>query len=71
MYGKGSNQQEPQTTTVISICTDTKSLKHTQVPQATLGKLGIKKLRQRSTPWVEFNGAKNDADGQLMTKMIK
>jgi hypothetical protein len=32
-----------------------------------VGKLGIKNLRQRSIPWVEFKGAKNDAEGQLRT----
>jgi hypothetical protein len=46
---------------------DTKLLNHTIVLHATLEKLGIKKLRQESIPWVEFNGAKNDAEGQLRT----
>jgi hypothetical protein len=27
-------------------------------------------LRRRSTPWVEYNGAKNDAEGQLRKYMI-
>jgi hypothetical protein len=61
LNGKGSDRQEPQTTTFIAGRTDTKLLNHTLVPHATLGKLGIKKLRQRSTLLVEFNGAKNDA----------
>jgi hypothetical protein len=30
-------------------------------------KRGIEKLRQRLTPWVEFNGANNDAEGQIRT----
>jgi hypothetical protein len=42
-------------------------LNHTIVPHATSEKPGIKKLRQRSTPWVEFNGANNDAEGKLRT----
>jgi hypothetical protein len=37
------------------------------VLHAMLGKLDIKKLQRKSTPWVEFNGAKNDAEGQLRT----
>jgi hypothetical protein len=61
LYGKVSDQQELQTTTVIAGRTDTKFQNPTPVLHATLEKLGIKKLRQRSTPWVEFNGAKNDA----------
>jgi predicted RNase H-like nuclease (RuvC/YqgF family) len=32
----------------------------TVVLHATLERLVIKKLRQRSIPWVEFNGVKND-----------
>jgi hypothetical protein len=67
MYGNVSDQQEPQTTTVIAGRTDSKSLNRTLVLHATLGKLDIKKLQQRSTPWVEFNGEKNDAEGQLRT----
>jgi hypothetical protein len=30
-------------------------------------RLDIKKWRRRSIPWVEYNGAKNDAEGQLRT----
>jgi hypothetical protein len=30
-------------------------------------KTGTKKQRRRSTPWVEYNEAKNDAEGQLRT----
>jgi hypothetical protein len=54
-------------TTFIAGRTDSKSLSRTPVPHAMLGKLGIKKMRQESTPWVEYNGAKNDAEGQLRT----
>jgi hypothetical protein len=32
---------------------------------ATWKKADIKMQRQRSTPWVEYNGARNDAEGQL------
>jgi hypothetical protein len=67
LYGKGSDRKEPQITTVIADRTGSKSLSHTLVLHATLGKLGIKKRQQRSTPWVEFNGTKNDAEGQLRT----
>jgi hypothetical protein len=42
-------------------------LSHTPVLHAMLEKLGIKRMRQESTPWVEYNGAKNDTEGQLRT----
>jgi hypothetical protein len=67
LYGNVSDQQELQITTVIAGPTDSKSLNRTPVLHATLGKLGIKKLQRKSIPWVEFNGAKNDAEGQLRT----
>jgi hypothetical protein len=46
LYGKGSNRQELQITTVIAGRTDSKSLNRTPVPHAMLGKLGIKKMQQ-------------------------
>jgi hypothetical protein len=33
-------------------------------------KLGIKQLRRRSIPWVAYNGAMNDAEGQVREYMI-
>jgi hypothetical protein len=35
-----------------------------------LERLVIRRMRQESTPWVEYKGAKNDAEGQLRKYMI-
>jgi hypothetical protein len=56
-----------QDQTVIAGRTDSKSLSRTPVLHAMLEKLGIKRMRQELTPWVEYNGAKNDTEGQLRT----
>jgi hypothetical protein len=67
---QGQYGQEPQTTTVTAGPMDTKSLNRTPVLRATSENLGIKKQRRKSIPWEAYNGAKNDAEGQLRTKMI-
>jgi hypothetical protein len=46
---------------------DTKSLNRTPVLRATSENMGIKKQRQRLIPREAYNGAKNDAEGQLRT----
>jgi hypothetical protein len=67
MYGNDSDRQELQTTTVTVGPTDIKSLNRTPVLRAKSERLGIKKLRRRSIPWVAYNGATTDAEGQLRT----